>query len=983
MAKMSEETTKGLVQARLSDIEGYPASQNVMENEIIWFKEDSYNSMPSYSWLSDMFDSASKKQTFSSKGIPDFIVIKKDFPVIVVIECKGDKKYHSSRKDISMYKTVGFGKSSETTKYGINGVLWYASFLKDDYDVIAVAVSGQTATDSRVTSFVWPKGNDISGIEVIEDGSLEECLVSIDEYQKDADTVLKRQAKTEDDVRKALKNYTLKCADFLRQNGIEDDSKAGFISAIILGLTNHDSQLYIDTRRAIDKKHSMGRMDSDIIGKNCVILLKDSLYGTGDYPGAPDYAPGIWDIDNIPKGKRTALKKFYDMLLMRDELIQAPRGKNSSFPDGDTFLSACIYSVYENVMMVMEKYRGMDVMGEFYTTFLRFTKGNAKEKGIVLTPHHITDLFCDIAEYYLGEPLTENTKIIDICCGTGAFLIAALSRIRRNIDREKISEEKKQRKYENARKNSLIGVERDASMYSLAYANMRFHGDGKASLFNCSSLVMDSYAPIDDTGCIYTDRGKKYLNEALKAYGQIDIGMINPPYSIDKKKLHTEREYKEVEDIERLENENRKLKKHIFALKKKTLQTDENELHRLEKKIQENEAYINKIKKDCEWDTMQEIFLQKGQSELDFVASMLHYLKKGGIGVAIVPMSCAGNGDAEMRRELLLHHTLLACMTMPPQLFFDSNVGTATCIMVFRAHIPQDPARSVFFGRWTDDGYTVIPHNGRKDRGRWKAIKSEWLKELDGTAMPDATTWVRENISFSDECLPEAYVKTPQSSADRESFEKTTRDYALFRFLDRNAAMDVKDRLAWVMDNYDEFAAGYAGACNEKAPDSGSISYKYFRLGDIVPDIHGGASYNASDLTSAISGTDYVSYITRTEQNNGISFFAAEDSDMKVERGGAITVGDTTSTVFYQEHEFVTGPHMIILRADWMNIYTSLYVVTMLRKEKYRYPVFGRAFTKDKIENTQLYLPTEDNKTPCYRFMADYIKSLPYSQNLI
>ena len=55
-------------------------------------------------------------------------------------------------------------------------------------------------------------------------------------------------------------------------------------------------------------------------------------------------------------------------------------------------------------------------MGEFYTTFLRFTKGNAKEKGIVLTPKHITELFCDIAEYYSDKKFDEHTRIIDICC---------------------------------------------------------------------------------------------------------------------------------------------------------------------------------------------------------------------------------------------------------------------------------------------------------------------------------------------------------------------------------------------------------------------------------------------------------------------------------------------------------------------------------------------------------------------------------------
>lgn len=56
-----------------------------------------------------------------------------------------------------------------------------------------------------------------------------------------------------------------------------------------------------------------------------------------------------------------------------------------------------------------------------FILLLRFTKGNAKEKGIVLTPKHVTDLFCDIAEYYLDTKFNENTKILDVCCGTGAF----------------------------------------------------------------------------------------------------------------------------------------------------------------------------------------------------------------------------------------------------------------------------------------------------------------------------------------------------------------------------------------------------------------------------------------------------------------------------------------------------------------------------------------------------------------------------------
>ena len=50
--------------------------------------------------------------------------------------------------------------------------------------------------------------------------------------------------------------------------------------------------------------------------------------------------------------------------------------------------------------------------------------------------------------------------VTDICCGTGAFLIAALARMKKNISGLKISEGAKAAKYEVAQKSSLIGVEK-------------------------------------------------------------------------------------------------------------------------------------------------------------------------------------------------------------------------------------------------------------------------------------------------------------------------------------------------------------------------------------------------------------------------------------------------------------------------------------------------------------------------------------------
>ncbi len=985
MTKVSEETTKGLTVIKLKNIENYPANQNVKVNGITWFKEDSYKGT-GCNWLCKVFAKATKKQTLKSKGTPDFIVTLDHSSIIVVIECKGDTDAHSMFDNPESYIKYGYGTPNETEKYAINGALWYASFLKSDYDVVAVGVSGQTQAEAKVTSFVWPKGGEAADIALLENGYLDSSIVSIRQYEKDIEVALNRYSATKDAVRKELRRYTLSCANFLRSNGIEDNSKAGFVSAVILGLTNHESRLYKSAKALMDAKKAAKskKMLKDAIGKDSVKLLKYSLYGEGTDEYADDYVKGIWDIDKIPKGKRVSLKKFYDGLLAKDELIMAPKGKDRYFQDGDTVLSCCVFSLFENVIEVIEKYSGMDVMGEFYTTFLRFTKGNAKEKGIVLTPKHITDFFCDIAEYYSDSRFDENTKIIDICCGTGAFLISALSKIKANIQAENQSEEVKQAKYETARKHSLIGIERDASMYALSYANMRFHGDGKANLFNCSSLLIDSFAPVDDSGKTYVDNEKIPLSEALKEFGDIDVGMINPPYSLDKKDYSSIREYPIVQEMNELKDKNEKLDKKIQDIYSERKEGFQEEIALLNKEIQSNNESIKRKEDEFDKSGLREVSIQKGQDELDFVASMLHYLKVGGIGIAILPMSCAGSSGSKLRAELLKYHTLLACMTMSPQLFFDSHVGAATCIMVFKAHVPHNFSKSVFFGIWKEDGFAVIPHNGRKDTGEWEKIRKEWMNQIDGSAQRNDVIWGRHKINSSGEALPEAYVKTDFSVVNDDLFKGVIRKYSLYKYMDSKASLDRKnsEKVYWLLDNYHDFEKAYASPKSNKEVRLSERKWEVFPVKEIISDIHNGKSYNAADLIVSDS-EDYIPYVTRTDENNGVSLCVEAKDYVGLEKGKAICIGDTTSTIFYQQADFITGPHMIVIRAEWFNVYTASFLIALLNLEKYRYPVFGRAFSKELIQETSLPLPVNDTGDPDYEFMERYIQSLPYSSNLL
>lgn len=749
MSKHSEETTKGIIAHKLSNIQGYPNVQDEKLNGIVWYKEDSYKNSENDKLL-EVFKKASKSQNEETKGTPDFMVLKDNSNCIVVIECKAEAENQSRFHDVKEYMGQGYSNNpDDTKKYAIDGALWYAQFLNDNYDVVAIACSGQNKTNFKITSFILPQKAKKEDIYLLENCDLKDGLKHINEYEKDINISLGRFNEQNETIIKNLRSYTLACANFLRVNGIEDNSKAGFVSAIILGLTNKESELYKLTKKSIDEKrlNKSKVMFNDFLGKQTVAKLREALEGHGKKED-DDFIPGIWDIDNIPEGKRKALKKFYNTLLDKNELKFAPKGVNSYFKDGNTVLSTCVYSLYENVIELIEHYSGIDIMGEFYTTFLRFTKGNAKEKGIVLTPKHITELFCDLAEHFSGKPLNENVKILDICTGTGAFLISALNKIKQNIDKETISESVKEQRYEKAQKNCLIGVESDPSMFSLAYANMRFHGDGKSNLFNCSSLLKDSFFSKDNRGVTYDKDGNSTkLAFALKQFGDIDFAFINPPYSLKEDKKEKQQE----------KNEN------DFPLE---IRGDE---------------YLQERK---------EISIQKGQSELDFIASMLYYLKKDGVGIAIVPMSCAGNSGKELRSEILKFHTLLAVVTMPSQLFFDSHVGTSTCIMIFKAHSPHNTNQPVFFGRWIDDGFKVIPHNGRKETPNWEKIKKEWLEQLKPGHKPNNKVFVWKEIKIVDEALAEAYIEVDYSKLTDNDFILTLKKYALFKYMDENALLE-------------------------------------------------------------------------------------------------------------------------------------------------------------------------------------------------
>ena len=131
----------------------------------------------------------------------------------------------------------------------------------------------------------------------------------------------------------------------------------------------------------------------------------------------------------------------------------------SEFIEWVTEISDCLNS---------DAWRGEDVMGIFFNEFNRYKKKS--EAGQVFTPEHITDFMYKVLE------VNKDDRVFDGCCGSGGFLVKAMSNMIQEaggVQTDKAKEIKQQQ---------LYGIEFDKEIFALACANMLIHKDGKTNL---------------------------------------------------------------------------------------------------------------------------------------------------------------------------------------------------------------------------------------------------------------------------------------------------------------------------------------------------------------------------------------------------------------------------------------------------------------------------------------------------------------------
>jgi type I restriction-modification system DNA methylase subunit len=427
----NERKTESLTRDQLREL-GYYSSDDLKVEEQ---KSDSQV-------ITELLAKASKSG--NGAGYPEFIITHKNSDVLIVIECKADTKFHES------------DKKDKPKDYAVDGVLHYASFLKKEFHIIAIAISGDE-NNHRISTYQWNRG---------ENRFLSRKLQNLQKYEDYYEIFHSkdRVVLTEEE----LMSYAKKLHDQMRDEvKLKEAEKPLLVAALLLALDNDE---FVREFKAITSPKKLAtRIIESII---------ESL-----------------EISGISKEKIDTLKNEFGFITTHTYLTsgeidhQNPSHNNNS-------LHKFLVDIQKNVYPFVKKVNNIDIIGKFYSEFLRYTGGDGKGLGIVLTPAHVTELFCDLAE------VNKNSKVLDLCTGTGAFLIAAMQKM---VDDDPTVSE-----LDYIYKNSLVGVETQTNMFALAVANMIIRGDGKTNLFqnNCFDLKTDTLSKF---GC--------------------NVGLINPPYS--------------------------------------------------------------------------------------------------------------------------------------------------------------------------------------------------------------------------------------------------------------------------------------------------------------------------------------------------------------------------------------------------------------------------------------------------------------------
>ncbi len=416
--------------------------------------------------IQDALRTASKKGTGKS-GFPEFVCNSKNF--ILIIEDKAEIDKQALYEDIDKQTLQMDNKA--IINYAENGALHYANEIikKTNFKkIFAFGCSGDERHHIIRPIYVDENGyNLLNTVENFENFSAE----NIDKYYKEQ--VLKETPQETVELADILKKSS-ELHEMLRNYGqLGDSEKPLVVSALLLALS--------------EESFNLDSLTGDIVKTDGQKIFDALSYHMSRVEVQPE-------IKKEQVLNQFILIKERTLLNQKDERLKEITSKSTFLEK--TPLKYFAEYINKNILKSVKANTAEDVLGRFYGEFIRYSGGDGQTLGVVLTPKHITELFCDLAE------LKPTDNVFDPCCGTGGFLIAAMHKM---LNESSSNEEKVKIK-----RDRIHGIEIREDMFAIATTNMILRGDGKSNLIK-SDFLRRSIEEL---------REKNY-----------SVGFMNPPYS--------------------------------------------------------------------------------------------------------------------------------------------------------------------------------------------------------------------------------------------------------------------------------------------------------------------------------------------------------------------------------------------------------------------------------------------------------------------
>ncbi len=174
-----------------------------------------------------------------------------------------------------------------------------------------------------------------------------------------------------------------------------------------------------------------------------------------------------------------------------------------------------------------------DLNGRLFETYLSATM-RGRELGQYFTPRSIVEMITYLADLRVERDHVDS--VLDGCCGSGGFLIEALTVMRNKVrENTSLSSDEKSELIDRISNNSIFGVDfaKDPPLARVARINMYLHGDGGSRIYEADFLDKDLQSPVGATPELVanTSELRGTLQDAL-----FDVVLTNPPFSMRKKK---------------------------------------------------------------------------------------------------------------------------------------------------------------------------------------------------------------------------------------------------------------------------------------------------------------------------------------------------------------------------------------------------------------------------------------------------------------